>query len=105
LKDDTKVSKGKVYPLSFSERDKLRSFIKENLESGCIVKTDSPQATPFFLIKKKDGRLCPVQDYQQLNDNTQKDLYPLPLATELLDRIKDSKYFTKLDIHWGYNNI
>jgi Reverse transcriptase (RNA-dependent DNA polymerase) len=75
------------------------------LESGCVVKADSPQATPFFFIKKKDGRLCPVQDYRQLNDNTRKDSYPLPLVTELLDRIKDSKYFTKLDIHWGYNNI
>jgi RNase H-like domain found in reverse transcriptase/Reverse transcriptase (RNA-dependent DNA polymerase)/dUTPase len=75
------------------------------LESGCIVKADSPQATPFFFIKKKDGWLRPVQDYRQLNDNTRKDSYPLPLATELLDRIKDSKYFTKLDIRWGYNNI
>jgi Reverse transcriptase (RNA-dependent DNA polymerase) len=75
------------------------------LESGHIVKADSPQAAPFFFIKKKDGRLRPVQDYQQLNDNTWKDSYLLPLVTELLDRIKDSKYFTKLDIRWGYNNI
>jgi hypothetical protein len=75
------------------------------LESGQIVKADSPQAAPFFFIKKKNGQLHPVQDYQQLNNNTQNNSYPLPLVTELLNWIKDSKYFTKLDIHWGCNNI
>ena len=31
--------------------------------------------------------------------------YPLPLITDLMITLKGSKYFTKLDIRWGYNNI
>src|SRR5882724_7354718 len=33
--------------------------------------------------------------------------YPLPLIPEILNKVSKakSKYFTKLDIHWGYNNI
>ena len=32
-------------------------------------------------------------------------MYPLPLISELLDKLKGAKYFTKLDVRWGYNNI
>ena len=38
---------------------------------------------------------------------TVKNTYPLPLVPDIINQISDSKarYFTKLDIHWGYNNI
>jgi len=60
---------------------------------------------PFFFVKKKDGSLQPVQDYWQLNKATIKNKYPLPLIQELIDKVQGAKYFTKLDIQWGYNNI
>ena len=34
-----------------------------------------------------------------------KNAYPLPLISELMDKIQGAKYFTKLDVCWGYNNI
>src|SRR3954464_5667264 len=36
---------------------------------------------------------------------TIKNRYPLPLIQELVDKLKGAKYFTKLDIRWGYNNV
>ena len=62
-------------------------------------------ASPFFFVKKKDGKLQPCQDYQFLNDWTIKNAYPLPLISEIMDKLKGTKYFTKLDVRWGYNNI
>jgi hypothetical protein len=56
-------------------------------------------------MKKKDGKLCYVQDYQALNAITRKNQYLLPLIDNLIHRLKDVYYFTKLDIHWGYNNV
>ena len=53
----------------------------------------------------KDGSLCPVQDYHKLNEMTVKNRYPLPLIQELIDKLKQSKYFTKMDVQWEYNNI
>ena len=35
---------------------------------------------------------------------TIKNRYPLPLISELVDKLQGAKYFTKLDIRWGYNN-
>ena len=65
----------------------------------------SPMASPFFFVKKKDGKLRPCQDYRYLNEWTIKNAYPLPLILELTDKIKDAKFFTKLDVCWGYNNV
>src|SRR5882672_2522596 len=64
-------------------------------------------ASPVFFIKKKDRSLCLVQDYHKLNMLTIKNAYPLPLIPNLLNTVSGSKvkYFTKLDIWWGYNNV
>jgi len=29
----------------------------------------------------------------------------LPLINEVIDKLKDAKYFNKLDLIWGYNNV
>ncbi|SJL08342.1 uncharacterized protein ARMOST_11705 [Armillaria ostoyae] len=95
----------KVYPLNRSEQEQLDKFLDENLESGWITESKSPFASPFFFVKKKDGSLRPVQDYRKLNEMTIKNRYPLPLISELINKLQGAKYFTKLDVRWGYNNV
>jgi len=36
---------------------------------------------------------------------TVKNKYPLPLISELVFQLCGARYFTKLDIHWGFNNV
>jgi len=60
---------------------------------------------PVFFIKKKDGSLWLVQDYCTLNSMTVKNKYPLLLISKLVSQLHGAKYFTKLDVHWGFNNI
>jgi hypothetical protein len=62
-------------------------------------------ASLVFFIKKKDGSLCLVQDYCALNAMTVKNKYPLPLISELITKLRGAKYFTKLDVRWGFNNV
>ena len=95
----------KVYLLVLKKQNVLKDFIAENLASGRIQYSKSLIVSPFFFIKKEDGTLRPVQDYRKLNEGTIKNKYSLPLIQELLDKVKDSKYFTKLDVCWGYYNI
>jgi len=54
--------------------------------------------TNSFLSKKKDGKLRPTQDYQKLNDATIKNRYPLPLISELIDKLGTAKIFSKMDV-------
>ena len=62
-------------------------------------------ASPFFFVKKKDSKLYPVQDYYKLNQRTIKNKYPLLLIQEFINKTKQARYFTKLNVCWGYNNI
>ncbi len=47
----------KVYPLSRAEQEELDKFLDENLSSRRIRPSKSPMVSPFFFIKKKDGKL------------------------------------------------
>ena len=58
-----------------------------------------------FYISKKDGSLQLVQDYRKLNQVTIKNKIPLPLIGEVIDKLKEAKYFNKLNFIWGYNNV
>jgi hypothetical protein len=95
----------KTYNLTPEEQVELNKFLKENLDKGYIKPSQSPMASSFFFVKKKDGKLRPCQDYQYLDDWTIKNAYPLPLISEIMDKIKGAKFFTKFDVWWGYNNI
>jgi len=46
-----------------------------------------------------------VQDYKKLNQVTIKDKMLLPLIGEVIDKLKETKFFNKLDLIWEYNNI
>jgi hypothetical protein len=59
-----------LYPLAPGEQDSLDKFIKEHLDKGYIRPSKLPYSSPFFFIKKKDGKLQPVQDYHKLNEWT-----------------------------------
>ena len=80
------------------ENDTCQVFIDEHLKTSQIIPLKSPQAAPFFFVPKKDGPLCPCQDYCYLNSHTICNAYPLPLIPELIDNMKDSTFFTKFNI-------
>jgi len=98
LTPDASPKSCKVYLLSASEQKELDAFLKENLESGWIRPSKSLMAAPVFYVKKKNGKLCLVQDYRALNAMTVKNKYPLPLILELIAKLRGAKYFMKLDV-------
>jgi len=59
----------------------------------------------MFFIKKKDGSLRLVQDYCALNTVTVKNRYPFLLISKLISQLCGARYFTKLNVRWGFNNV
>ena len=95
----------KAYLLNPIEHQACKEFIKEHLKTEKISPSKSPQAALFFFVKKKEaGKLCPCQDYWYLNSHTIKNAYPLPLISNLIDKLQESLIFTKFDVQWEYNN-
>ena len=105
LVPDSKPTNCKVYPISPLEQKELDAFIEEGLATGRIRPSKSPMASPVFFVKKKDGALRFVQDYRALNAMTIKNRYPIPLINDLINRLKGARFFTKLDVRWGFNNV
>jgi len=95
----------KAYAITIKEEETLNEYLDEQLKAGLIVESSSKYALPCFFIPKKDRTLRLVQDYRKLNQHTIKDKIPLPLIAEVIDKLKEVKYFNKLDLIWGYNNV
>jgi hypothetical protein len=91
--------------MTWVEDEALDLFIDEQLEKGYIRPSKSQYASSFFFIKKKDGKLRPVQDYRKVNAWTVHNQYPLPLIGDLIHDLGGAVIFTKFDIRQGYNNI
>lgn len=105
LQPGTQPPVGPIYPLSPKELQVLHDYIVENLAKHRIRPSQSPAASPVLFVPKKDGsfRLC--VDYRGLNKITVKNRYPLPLISEILDRAKGAKFFTKIDVKDAYYRI
>jgi len=95
----------KAFPMSPGEVKALKEFLNQELALGRIRQSKSETVAPVFFIKKKDGSLRFVQDYRGLNEVTVRNRYPIPLTSELIDQLREAKYFTHLDLRNGYNNV
>jgi len=99
------MRKTSVYRLTPPEMTVLKEYITDGLKRGMLQRSEAPDACFFFFINKKDGKLHPVQDYRPLNAITRKNAALIPLIPELIDKLLGARFFTKLDVRWGYNNI
>ena len=105
MDEASKELNAKAYAIMLKEEEALNQWLDKQLKAGLIVESKSRYAASCFYIPKKDGSLRLVQDYRKLNQVTIKDKTPLPLIGEVIDKLKEAKYFNKLDLIWGYNNI
>jgi hypothetical protein len=56
-------------------------------------------------VKKKDGSMRMCIDYRNLNVVTVKNKYPLPRIHDLLDQLKNAKFFSKIDLKSRYHQM
>jgi len=106
LTEDTpKELNTKAYAVTIKEDEALNQWVDEQLKVELIKKSKSRYAAPCFYIPKKDRSLWLVQDYRKLNQVIIKNKMPLPLIGEVIDKLKEARYFNKLDLIWGYNNV
>jgi hypothetical protein len=106
LKEGEQPPWGPMYPLNETELQALRDYLKQMLELGKICASKSPAAAPIIFVPKAHGgglRLC--VDYRSLNKVTIANRYPLPIMSELQDRVRGARIFTKIDLKNGYNLI
>jgi hypothetical protein len=105
LQQDCPLPNIGMYRMSVMENAEIEKQIREFLDKGVIVLSSSPCGSPIVLVPKKDGTWRMCVDFRALNKITVKNRYPLPRIDDLLDQLKDAKYFTKLYLRSGYHQI
>ncbi|KAL7298432.1 hypothetical protein TKK_0008222 [Trichogramma kaykai] len=100
----------KQYKYPHALKDEVNRQIQEMLNNDVIEKSESPYNNPLWIVQKKpdaqgNKRWRIVLDFRALNEKTIGDAYPLPNITEIFDQVGSAKYYSVLDLAWGFWQI
>jgi len=101
----SKELNAKAYTVTVKKDKASNQWLDEQLKTRLIIESSSRYVALCFYILKKNGSLQLVQDYRKLNQYMIKDKIPLLLIGKVINKLKDIKYFNKLDLIWGYNSV
>ena len=95
-----------LYCLTYAIRENLKKEIEGMLSLGIIRESNSSFASPIVIVIKKDGsdRIC-LDYYRKLNKLTVADPEPMTTAEDLFQRLGKSKYYSKINLSKGYQQI
>jgi hypothetical protein len=95
-----------VFRLSPLEYSELKKQVSAFLEAGILEPSKSPYGAPVMFVPKPNGRGLRLRvDYRALNAITVKNRYPIPRIDDLLDAVPGVKFFTSLDLTFGYHQV
>ena len=76
--------------------------IKELLDAGLIVRSDSFMASPLVCVAKKQGGVWLACDYRYVNSFTVADVFPLCTVDEMIRNVGRGRYISLFDAKSGY---
>jgi hypothetical protein len=84
-----------------------RSQLDEMLRDGVIerVTEPSPWCHPMQIAHKPDGRLRICMDPRYLNQFLERAIFPFPSLEQVFSSVRNAKFFSKLDLTWGFWNL
>jgi hypothetical protein len=82
----------------------VKAELERLLEAGFIAPVDTADwVSPMVLVKKKNGKIRICVDYRALNKQTQKDHFPLPFISSILEEVVGHQRYTMGDGYSGFN--
>ena len=92
--------------LPFALEEPVEAEIRKLLKEGVIEPIDSsPYVSPIITARKSDGSIRLCTDFRKLNKHIVVDQFPIPTPDELFSKIKNAKFFTKIDLQSAFHQI
>jgi len=107
--DSTRGINTKPYRIPEVHREEVQRQTEQMLRDGIIEPSTSPWNSPILVPKKEDtsgGKKCRIViDFRKLNEVTVGDSFPLPVISEILDALGNSKYLSTIDCVSGFYQV
>lgn len=97
--------KQRYYPVSPYLQVQIDKQLENLLADDVIEKSTSPWSSPVVMVRKKDMSYRFCVDYRKLNKVTKRDAYPLPYISATLDKLRDAKFLSSMDIKSAYFQV
>ena len=91
--------------LCVSKYEELKRQCTDLFKQGLLRVSSSPYAARIVMVRKHYGTIRVCVDYRALNECTMKDYFPLPRIDDLLDKLRNDKCMTHLDLRSTYNKV
>jgi hypothetical protein len=103
LPDATPLKAHSLYSMLANQLIALKEYLTKALRKKWIVPNAAEYESPVLFAKKPNDGLRFYVDYRAINARSKKNVYPLPLISETLDRLRKAKLFTKLDVRNAFH--
>lgn len=103
--DNAPAVKQRYYPMSPARQKMVSDELDKMLQLGVVEPSKSDWSSPILLVDKPDGSKRVCVNFKKLNSVSKKDAYPLPQVTTILDRLRDARYLSSLDIKSAFWQI
>ena len=106
LEEGAKPYHARAFPIPQIHEATVRKEVERLCKEGVLEKDSNSQwAAPTFIIPKKEGTVCLVTDFRQLNKALKRKPFPIPNIQDILQKLGGFTYATALDLNMGYYNI
>ena len=79
--------------------------VERMYNEGVIERSASDYSSAPVMIRKSNGTYRFCVDYRDLNKMTRRDAYPIPNMDTILDKLRQARYLTKIDLRQAYYQI
>ena len=100
-----KLFKNRIYSILSYKFDHIKKYLNEHLKKEFIVSNYVLFASLILFIKKSNKELRFYINYKELNAIVKRNLCFISLINEILTKIQDYKYFTRLNIIVTFNKL
>lgn len=102
LKEGTVPIKQRHYPRNPAMAAIINREVEDMLKDGVIEPSSSPWSSPIVMVKKSAGKFRFCVDLRKVNESSVKDAYPLPRINAILEKLKQARFISTLDLYRGY---